>query len=205
MLESCLDYSTLESGLDSLPETLDETYRRTILAIPAKHKRYTTILLQLITFSERPLMIEEAVDAIAVRTDKESSFSPKYRMPDPREISRYCSSLVTVVSIKKDSHDEIETGSKSKTRVELQLAHFSGQEYLQSSRLDSDIALNFQECHGGATIAKVCLSSLLQFTEKVPSEEIVQHFPFVDYAARYWIINAARAQDTDNRMLQLIE
>ena len=73
----------------------------------------------------------------------------------------------------------------------------SVQEYLQSSRLDSDVALDFQECHAGAAIAKVCLSYLLQFKGEVPSEEIVQHFPFVDYAAR--------AQDTDNRTLQLIE
>ena len=167
-LEIFLDYITLESALASLPKTLDETYHRILQAIPSEHKRYATILLQLITYSEKPITIQEAVDAIAVRTDKPPYFLPKHRMPDSQEISRYCSSLVVVVSIKKDSHDEIETGSKSKTRLELQLARFSVQEYLQSSRLDSYIALDFQECHAGAAIAKVCLSYLLQFTEKVP-------------------------------------
>jgi hypothetical protein len=41
------------------------------------------VLLQLITFLERPLSIKEAVDAIAVDTNKEPYFCPKYRMPDP--------------------------------------------------------------------------------------------------------------------------
>ena len=156
-LESCLDYRTLEGALTSLPKTLDETYHRILQAIPSEHKRYATILLQLITFSERPVTIEEAVDAIAVRTDEQPYFCPKYRMPDPQEISRYCSSLVTVVSVKKNSHNE------SENRVELQLAHFSVKEYLLSERLDGDIARDFQECYAGAAICRSmsCLSTTI--------------------------------------------
>ena len=132
-LESCLDYRTLESELNSLPKTLDETYCRIIRAIPSKYKPYAIILLQLVTFSDRPVTIEEAVDAIAVRTDEPPYFSQKYRMPNPQEISRYCASLVAVVSVKKDPRGE------NDNRVELQLAHFSVKEYLLSDRVENTV------------------------------------------------------------------
>ena len=62
--------STLESALTSLPKTLDDTYNRILRAIPPEHKRYATIPLHLIAFSERPVTVEEDVDAIAIRTDR---------------------------------------------------------------------------------------------------------------------------------------
>jgi hypothetical protein len=91
-----LDYRTLKKALASLPKTLDETYRRILHDIPSEYKQHATRTLQVVTFSERPIRIEEAVDAIAVDTEGDLYFSPKYRMPDPQEISRYCSSLVAV-------------------------------------------------------------------------------------------------------------
>ena len=178
---------------------MDETYYGILRAIPLEHKRYATIILQLITFSQRPVTIEEAVDAIAVRTDKQPYFSPKYRMPDPREISRYCSSLVTVVSVTKGSHGKVES------RMELQLAHFSVKEYLLSDGLDGNIRRGFQERCARAAIAKVCLAYLLHFDEKSLQTDILQCYPFAVYSVSYWLINAARAKDTDNEMLQLIE
>jgi len=157
------------------------------------------VLLQLITFSERPLSIEEAVDAIAVNTNKEPYFCPKYRMPEPQEISRYCSSLVAVVLIAENSNGE------GTNRAELQLAHFSVKEYLMSHRLDSDIAPNFQESIARAVVARVCLAYLLHFSQGIPPEDIMQRFPFAHYSARYWMTNAAGAQDKDDRVLELIK
>ena len=178
---------------------MDETYFRILCAIPSEHKKYTIILLQLITVSEQPITIEEAVDAIAVRTDKQPYFSPKYRMPDPQEISRYCSSLVTIVAVHNSSH------SGSESRVELQLAHFSVKEYLMSNRLDADIAPNFQECQAGAAVAKICLAYLLHFDEEVSPTDIMRCFPLAKYSATNWMVNAKRARDTDNETIQLTE
>jgi hypothetical protein len=199
VLENCLDYRSLRSALASLPKTLDETYGRILRAIPSEHKQYATILLQLVTFSEQPIRIEEAIDAIAVETDKQPYFSPKYRMPDPQEISRYCSSLVAVVPV-----EEYGFGEDNMALV-LQLAHFSVKEYLTSNRLDDEIALDFQECHARAMIARVCLAYLLHFGEEVAASDIMESFPFTGYAAQSWMTNAVGAQDTDDRTLQLIE
>ncbi|KAK6536091.1 hypothetical protein TWF281_000337 [Arthrobotrys megalospora] len=100
-LENCLDYRSLRKTLISLPKTLDETYARIIRGIPEENKRSAIILLQFLAYSERPLQIEEAIDAIAVDIEGDEYFNPKYRMPNPNEILCYCSSLVVAVPVRK--------------------------------------------------------------------------------------------------------
>ena len=198
-MENCLDYRTLKHALASLPKTLDETYSRILHAIPAEYKQCAIFILQLITFSERPLRIEEVVDAIAVDTAGPPYFCPRDRMPDPQEITRYCSSLVATISIANHSN------SKANDRVELQLAHFSVKEYLTSNRLDSGIAQVFQEPTARAAIANVSLAYLLHFNKEIPPKEIIQRYPFAQYSARYWMTNVAGAKDTDERVLKFIK
>jgi len=191
-LENCLDYRTLQNALASLPKTLDETYARILRGIPDEHKQNATRILQFLTYSERPLRIEEAVDALVVDTRGDQHFNPQYRMPDPREISCYCSSLVVVVSAKDHSYDEDDKP------VELQLAHFSVKEYLTSNRLDTDIALRFEEVAAKASIAKVCLAYLLHLDQDLPTRELKKTFPLAQYCARYWITFAAVAEGKDD-------
>ncbi|KKA19770.1 Uncharacterized protein T310_6236 [Rasamsonia emersonii CBS 393.64] len=105
-LKSCLDYPELREALASLPDTLDETYARILNSIPRGHKQKAIRILQFLSFSNRSLLIEEAVDAIAVDPEGVPRFDPKNRMPVPREISRYCSSLVVVVNRKKHWYDQ---------------------------------------------------------------------------------------------------
>ena len=198
-LKNCLDYRALQHALAFLPKTLDETYNRILCTIPPEHKKTATLILQLVAFSERPLKVEEVVDAIAVDTDRDIFFCPKYRMPDPREITRYCSSLVIVSSIPEqlDKNDDSYVG--------VQLAHFSVKEYLTSNRLDSDVAANFQEPTARAAIAQACLAYILHFNEEILVEGVVQRYPFAQYSARYWMAHAAKAKDKDKRLLELIE
>jgi len=77
-LENCLEYRTLQNALASLPETLDETYSRILHGIPSEYKQNATRILQFLTYSERPLSIEEAVDAIAVDTEGDQYFNPRF-------------------------------------------------------------------------------------------------------------------------------
>ena len=191
-LENCLDYRALQNALASLPKTLDETYARILRGIPDEHKQNATRILQFLTYSERPLRIEEAVDALVVDTRGDQHFNPQYRMPEPREISCYCSSLVVVVSAKDHSYDEDDKP------VELQLAHFSVKEYLTSNRLDTDIALRFEEVAAKASIATVCLAYLLHLDQDLPTRELKKTFPLAQYCARYWITFAAVAEGKDD-------
>ncbi|KAH7080197.1 hypothetical protein BKA63DRAFT_541158 [Paraphoma chrysanthemicola] len=197
-LENCLDYRALTNALACVPRTLDETYSRILNAIPFEHKRYATLILQLLTFSERPIRIEEAVDAIAVEPDGDPYFSPMYRMPDPQEIARYCSSLVTIdVLVRSPTFRFVDV-------VVLRLAHYSVKEYLVSDRLDINFAAHFQQGTARSAIAKVCLAYLLHFEEKFTTTYIKQHFPFAVYAAKYWMANALE-DSGDKKLLQLIE
>jgi hypothetical protein len=213
-LEDCLNYRTLKDALASLPETLDETYSRILQAIPSNHKSYAIRILQFLTYTRSPLSIEELVDAIAVDTEGKPYFDPINRMPDPEEISRYCSSLVMVSRTGNlyDSNIKLGLGQSSDDKskpdnkqVKLQLAHFSVKEYLTSNRLDSDIAQHFQELTASASIARVCLAYLLHFDEELPSTEVRIKFPLAQYSATFWTSFAAVAEGEDEKLLDLIK
>jgi hypothetical protein len=91
----------------SYPRTLPElSHSQKSSRIPHEYVPYATRILQFLTFSDRPLRIEEAIDVLAVDTEGDQYFDIKDRLSDPLEISRYCSSLVVVVSAKACSYDD---------------------------------------------------------------------------------------------------
>ncbi|KAH8587961.1 hypothetical protein B0O99DRAFT_694005 [Bisporella sp. PMI_857] len=181
-LENCLDQKTLRKALTSLPATLDETYARILTDLPSEHMHHTRRLLQILTYSERPLRIEEAVDAIAVNVGPDlapgSGFDPKDRMPRPEEITRYCSSLVVLI--------EREDRVKQKTIKEIQLAHFSVKDYLISNRLNEKIAPYLGEMAARSSIAQVCLTYLFETNDIKNIGLFRKLFPFAEYSAQYW-------------------
>jgi hypothetical protein len=137
------------------------------------------------------MSIEEIVDAIAVNTAGEPYFNPSDRMPDPQEISHYCSSLVVVVTTESDDV--------------LQLAHFSVKEYLTSDRVESVVATEFQKVTASASIAKVCLAYLLQFDQELPPEEVLKGYPLAKYSATFWMSYAAVGDGEEDSLMGLIE
>ena len=146
-IAECYDPDELEFTLTNLPETLDETYSRILNSIPKRHVEKAIRILQLLLYSYRPLTIGELTDAIVVDVSgTKSYFDPARRMPNPRELSRYCKGLVKVVSRRpgfggdwyehndNSPHSEIHEESDVKYFV-LQLSHFSVKEYLFSDRM----------------------------------------------------------------------
>ncbi|KAK6346561.1 hypothetical protein TWF696_006684 [Orbilia brochopaga] len=194
-LGNCLDYRKLQEALASLPTTLHKIYARILHDIPNAYRQNAIKILQFLTYSERPLRIEEAVDAIAVDTEGDRYFDPKYRMPDHKEIFYYCSSLV--VAVPKEENSEAADRS-----TELQLAHLSVKEYLLSARYDDDddIMENFREVEAKASMARICLAYLLDLDVELSNEVLTENFPFARYCARYWIAFAAVAESTDKSL-----
>ncbi len=197
-MENCLDYRQLQEALASLPDTLDETYARILNAIPSRHKQMAIRILQFLAFSERPLRIEEVVEVIAVDPKGDPRFDPRNRMPEPKEISRYCSSLVAVERRRTSEYDQTMV-------TELQLSHFSVKEYLTSNRLEKDLTPSFQEISAKASIATICLAYLLQMDAKLPVLEIRENFPLAQYCARYWMSHAAVTEGGDAVLQGFIE
>jgi hypothetical protein len=168
-------------------------------AIPDEYKQTATRILQFLTYSARPLRIEEAVDAIAVDVNMSPYFSPKNRMPEPLEITRYCSSLVVIVSKKNNSQDQ------SDGYAELQLAHFSVKEFLRSTQSNNDVGQVFQDATASASIARVCVAYLLHLENKLTLDEVRKSFPFAQYSARLWIDHARVAEGGEQENMDLVE
>lgn len=185
-LEKCLDPVTLRTALRSLPKDLDETYARILKNLPPEHEHHTIRLLQFLVYSERPLRINEAMDAIAVDLNERPRFKPENRMPAPDEILSYCSSLAVRVE-RKAKHTEA-------TIAEIQLAHFSVKDYLTSNHIEERIAQHFKETIACSSIAEVCLAYLLELEKNLPIIEIKQSFFLAQYAARYWASYAVIAE-----------
>src|SRR5690242_3025726 len=190
-LELCLDYHSLRGALTTLPKTLDETYSRTLTSIPPEHRQNALKILQLLTYSERPLLRDEVVDAIAVNVNESPHFSPEYRMPDPQEIARYCSSLVAVVT-----KITVFRGMATE-RIELQLAHLSVQEYLTSDRVVGEFAEGMQETNARTSIANIYLAYLLHFDSQISIEEVLASSPLARLSATRWMDNIDGTQTKD--------
>lgn len=193
-LENCLDYPTLKKALVSLPKTLNETYTRILKSIPDEHMHHTVRILQLLTFSERPLRINEIVDAIAVQTEN-ARFDPENRMPIPEEISWYYPSLVAVVSSRDPRSGRIKT--------EIQLAHFSVKEYLLSKEDEGLFTDSLIRSNAEMDITRIILAYLAsldgEFDPETDSDAwlpswIGDKFPFAEYCAKYWMDHARIAE-----------
>ncbi|KAL7781695.1 pfs domain-containing protein [Trichoderma afarasin] len=202
-LESCFDYPTLQNTLNSLPMTLDETYARILTNLPREHEHHTRRLLQFLAFSERPLTIKEAVDAMAVDTAHSPRFDKKNRMPVPKEIISYCSSLV-VLTVKATVRATVRARENEEAIQELQLAHLSVKDYLLSDRVPQSFAKDFNEATARASIAQVCLAYLLELDEILPLEKLRQTYWLAQYSARYWMDHAALVESNSEQVCALI-
>ncbi|KAH1416219.1 hypothetical protein KXW31_004599 [Aspergillus fumigatus] len=210
ILQDCLDLRMLRKALESLPKTLEETYARILANINEKHRQYAIRILQFLTYSERPLTIHEAVDLIVVEPNGSPPFDPKLRMPIPREIMKICPSLVSLVT--RQSGDPVET------TMELQLAHFSVQQYLSSEQVRESfpkamtgVGVIFHEGLKQYTarvfITRVCLAYLCQLDEQCSADEIRSKFPLAQYSAQYWMDHAKPAEadkDVQDRILNFL-
>ncbi|KAJ5632891.1 hypothetical protein N7490_009230 [Penicillium lividum] len=200
VLQDCINIELLEKSLKSLPKTLEETYGRILAGISESHKEYAVRLLQFLTYSRRPLTIEEAVDVMAINLNRDPSFDPARRMPNPREIVRFCSSLASIVE-REIVQRPWQTPHRVVVVAELQLAHFSVQQYLKSSGIQSsfpeyatEMGAAFQkemhEMTARGLITRTCLAYLSHPDHQKSLDEIETEFPFLRCSARLWIDHA---------------
>ncbi|KAK3363906.1 ankyrin repeat protein [Lasiosphaeria hispida] len=187
-LERCLDYDELQRALHSLPQDLSETYSRILTSIPEGRREKTVRILQFLTYSERPLAVGEAVDAIAIRLDPHGEFDTKYRLPCPSEITRFCPSLVSLVT----------TESARETATELELAHFSVKEYLTSEKVPEPFRHRFSEANSRGYITQSCLAYLASLRAGESFHDIDDQFPLARYSAEYWMDHAKAAETSNN-------
>ena len=174
--------------LEELPETLDDTYERILLAIPQAKREDANRIFQCLLISSRPLHVEELAEVFTFDFDAETSgiptFDPSLR-PSNAEAS-VLSACSTLVSVVKATH------ARDKGKKMVQFAHFSVKEYLTSDRIvNSALVSHFHVLPKPAhtLLAKACLGVLLQLDHSIDKTKILD-FPLAQYAAKHWVDHA---------------
>jgi len=190
-LRSCLNVHGLRKRLASLPKDLDETYARILFNIDEDYRRDALKILQWLTYSARPLRLEEVAEVVTINVDESPRFDPEKRYPEPRDIWTICSSLIFL------QEEILEEAHEGNTRVIVRLAHFSVKEYLISLSIRNGRAKDYsiQEVDTNALITESCLAYLLQFDEPGSlTTRSALEFPLANYAAEYWTRHAQVAE-----------
>ena len=178
-LRQCLS-PRIRRALDELPETLDETYERTLLDIHDENWEYAHRLFQCIAVARRPLRVKELAEFLAFKSETGGSltFEGDWRPENARDtVLSTCSSLIAIVNVE---------GSQV-----IQFSHFSVKEYLTSNRTAEGRVARYyiplEPAH--LFVTRACLSLLLQLDNHVTNESI-EPFPLARYAGQYWTDHA---------------
>ena len=172
----------IQRALDDLPETLDETYARTLEDIGDQNWECARRLFQCVAAASRPLRVDELAEFLAF--DFGDGSTPTYladwRSEDPENaVLSTCSSLLAVINV---------DGSPV-----IQFAHFSVKEYLTSTRL-AKAKGTISRFHTSMTpahtvVAQASLCVLLHLDKNVTRDSL-EGFPLAKYAAQYWVGHA---------------
>jgi hypothetical protein len=136
-LTKCLSRGALRRALKDLPPTLDATYERIRTSIEPEYSVYSLQILRWLTFSARPLLVEEVAEALAIDVNRNPAFDREEVLEDPLDALKICSSLVTIATEQESSSERafdlesVDSHSSPKRKI-LLLAHYSVNEYLIS-------------------------------------------------------------------------
>ncbi|KAF2628636.1 hypothetical protein BU25DRAFT_420606 [Macroventuria anomochaeta] len=190
-LVNCRNRAMLRKSLATLPQTLDQTYDRILSAISREDCEYAMRILQWLTFSARPLSVEEIAEVIAIDVARKPAFDRNEVLEDPLEALNICSSLVTITTNKVE-------GIPGRAQRIIALAHYSVQEYLVSNRIKQGQAKQYSmqdvECHNATTTGS--LKYLTQFQQPL-SREILEASALARHAAEFW---SSHLRKTGNEM-----
>ena len=190
VLRQCFPPS-VQSILNELPESLDETYERILKEIRKPNQVYAHRLLQCLVAAVRPLRVAELAEVLTFDFKAEGipKLNPGWRWEDQEEaVMSACSSLVVIV---KDGDSRI-----------VQFSHFSVKEFLTANRLAEPLRsvsryhIRLDAAH--TILVQACLGVLLRLDDHVDRDSI-ENFPLARYAAQYWATHA-RFENTSSRV-----
>jgi ankyrin repeat protein len=178
--------------LRSLPKTLDETYERILLSIEEEHRQKVVTALRWITYRQvYHLTLLELSDAVVIDPKADPPFNPTERLGDPDWLVQILASLVVVSK---------ETVTKE---IEINLAHFSVKEYLESYRILEGPASVFHMTANTSHkfLAESCILYIKCYAlseGKTSSKQDLELYPLLSYACWYWNIHVQAVEDPDS-------
>jgi Ankyrin repeats (3 copies) len=175
----------VEEVLRQLPKDLDETYSRMLIRInEGLYARQARTILKWLSFSSRPLKLDEVAEASIFDYNSGSSeddlvsFDPKKRFPNLQRIRDILSGLVTVSGI-----DDEATGTDKGGIVSF--AHFSVKEYLECDRVNPK-EFRLLERDSQWFILKSCLAYIHHYDTTSSEGADSEKLPLLLYACKYW-------------------
>jgi hypothetical protein len=182
VLRKCISPAAVDQALKTLPETLDETYERILLSIPADKSKDALRILQWLVFSTGPLHVDHIAELAVADPEGTLPFDLSRRPFNPEEFVSYCGSLVL-----------IQPGSKW-----TRLAHFSVQEFLISDRIQLGQCSKYSIVKQPSQIAitRTCLAYLSGIDKQgasIYNKSKWEEFPLYHYAVRSWTLHAKAA------------
>ncbi|KAF0315082.1 ankyrin repeat protein [Colletotrichum asianum] len=184
----------LDKLLSSLPQTLDDTYERMLLAIPPAFQEYARQMLMLLCCAKRHLTVQELIYGMAVdlgptvstldHTDRKNAesdhirsdnlhldyhhqvavFKDRRKLHDGDAILEVCPGFIELYGGHDANRDEASC---------VRIAHFSVQEYLKSGRIKKrgDVAqYHMQEQAMNNQATRICLAVLDKFDQSAALE-----------------------------------
>jgi hypothetical protein len=166
-----------------LPDTLDETYERTLREISKADWELARRLFQCVAIASRPLRVEELAEFLAFdfKVEPIPKFREDWRLEDPVEaVLSTCSTLISIVNV-----NELQV---------VQFSHFSVEELLTSTRFAEKHDITSQRFHLSMTtahslVAQACLGILLHLDENTTRNSL-KRYPLIEYAAKHWFEHA---------------
>ncbi|KAH7169338.1 hypothetical protein DER46DRAFT_698880 [Fusarium sp. MPI-SDFR-AT-0072] len=188
-LKDCINKEEVKITLDSLPETLQETYYRVLSELTSTRRKHVIRILQFLAYSNLQMDLEAAVDALAIdlTAPPGSRFIMKERMPLPSEISSLCSTLFVAVS--KTKWRKIH-GRWYDAILVLQLAHSSVKEFILSCPMAEFDGL-LTKPTAILSITKICLVYFLEIDCSLSDEELMWTYHLLPLAVDTWLRDAS--------------
>lgn len=185
-LKSCPRSETiLDNLLNSLLQTLDETYERILCSIDDNLIDDARRILTLLCFAARPLSVSELIDGVAVEI-KPPRLNAKRRLQNADDVLEICLGLVDVVS----NDNIIGTNSRKQQTQTVRIARFSVREYLESGRIQRPKAARFglSGAAAHAEIAQICLIYWLEPSLAVTKldKRLLEQYRLANLAAKFW-------------------
>ena len=184
----------LKQKLNGLPTTLESTYDQILTRIEEADAMNAMKLLLWLTFSERPIHVEDL--AIIAEFDVEKQqFDVDAKLHYPDDALKICSSLVTKM--------EDET---------VQFAHASIKEYFQSDKRNIGLFVTVDPCFGHYFVGQSSLAYILQRKQAIPECNSPASTRFLKsllrYAAHFWpkhILTSNQESAVMNQIINLFE
>jgi ankyrin repeat protein len=173
----------IQHALKELPESLDETYKRSLQDIDEANWKFARRLFQCVAVASRPLRVDELAEFLAFDVDAEPAmtFPAGQRPEDPiNAVLSTCPNFLSIVQVEDFAF--------------IQFSHISVKDFLTSDRLaqSSDISCRFHVSMTPAhmIMARTCLRVLLQLDEERITRDGLEDFPLAEYAAEHWLDHA---------------